>query len=116
MFRVVRGDRPDRPSPGFSDRLWELLKATWVAQHAQQPRERLLTSNVVDRLKECVDDWGKSILPLMPERGRASGGCHMSVNATGYSRLFSMTDEEEEEEEDEDDYDTIMQDTMASDF
>ena len=67
MLKVVKGDRPDRPSSGLSDALWNLLVATWVVQYAQKPRERPLVSAVLALLKKCVGDWGKSIIPLIPE-------------------------------------------------
>ena len=67
MLKVVKGDRPDRPSSGLSNALWDLLVATWVVQYAQKPRERPLVSTVLALLKEYVDDWGKSIIPLTPE-------------------------------------------------
>ena len=67
MLKVVKGDRPDRPSSGLSEALWDLLAATWVVQYAQKPRERPLVSAVLTRLNNCVGDWGKSIIPLIPE-------------------------------------------------
>ena len=67
MLKVVKGDRPARPSSGLSETLWDLLVATWVEQYAQRSRERPPASTVLAQLKECVDDWGKSIIPLVPE-------------------------------------------------
>ena len=67
ILKVAKGDRPDRPSSGHSDVLWNLLVVTWAAQYAQKPRERPPVSTVLARLKECVDDWGKSMIPLIPE-------------------------------------------------
>ena len=67
MLKVVKGDRPDRPSPGFSDALWDLLVVTWVVQYAQKPQERPSASTVLTRLKEYAGDWGKLIIPLTPE-------------------------------------------------
>ena len=73
MLKVVKGDRPGRPSSGLSNALWDLLATTWVEQYAQKPRERPSVSTVLARLKECVDDWGKSILPLIPEDWEGTG-------------------------------------------
>lgn len=67
MLKVIQGDRPGRPIPGLSETLWNLLVATWVEQYAQKPQERPSASTVLARLKECVGDWGKSIIPLIPE-------------------------------------------------
>ena len=86
MLKVVKGDRPDRPSSGLSDALWDLLVATWVVQYAQKPRERPSVSAVLARLKECVDDWGKSIIPLIPEDWQDIGWCNMPPN--GHCSLF----------------------------
>ena len=72
------GARPDRPPSGLSDTLWDLLVATWAVQHAQEPEGRPPASTVLDRLKEIVDDWGESIVPLVPEFWREDGGCRMS--------------------------------------
>ena len=67
MLNVLKGDRPDRPSSGLSDALWDLLVKTWVVQYAQKRRERPLVTAVLVRLKKCVGDWGKSIVPLIPD-------------------------------------------------
>ena len=63
MFKVVKGDRPDRPPSLFSEKLWDLLVATWVTQYAQKPRKRPPVSTVLTRLKECVGHWRKSDVP-----------------------------------------------------
>ena len=83
MLKVVKGDRPDRPSPGLSDALWDLLVATWVEQYARKSQERPLVSAVLAGLKKCVGDWGRSIIPLIPEDEDISGWCHMSPNDRG---------------------------------
>ena len=67
MLKVIKGNRPDRPPSGLSETLWDLLVATWVEQYAQKPQERPSASIVLARLKECVDQWGKSIVPPIPE-------------------------------------------------
>ena len=64
MLKVIKGARPDRPPSGLSETLWDLLMAAWVEQYAQKPQERPSASTVLTRLKDCVDDWGKSITPL----------------------------------------------------
>lgn len=73
----MRGTRPDRPPSGLSNTLWELLEAMWVVQHAQEPLGRPPARIVLDRLKECVDHWGQSIIPIIPESWQESG-YHMS--------------------------------------
>ena len=84
MLKVMKGDRPDRPSPGLSDALWDLLVATWVEQHARKPQERPLVSAVLTGLKKCVGDWGRSIIPLIPD-WENTGRCHMSSRGYGDS-------------------------------
>jgi len=74
------GTRPNRPPSGLSDTLWELLVATWVVQHAQEPGGRPPASTVLDRLKEIVDEWGESIVPLVPEFWQEDSGCRMSLS------------------------------------
>jgi len=66
-LKVMRGTRPNRPPSGLSDTLWELLVATWVVQQAQEPPRRPPACTVLERLKECVDHWGESIVPIIPE-------------------------------------------------
>jgi len=78
MLKVMNGVRPDRPPSGLSDTLWDLLVATWVVQDAQEPGRRPPAWTILDRLKEIVDDWGRSIVPLVPESWREDGECHMS--------------------------------------
>ena len=80
------GARPDKPSLGFSEPLWDLLVATWVEHYAQKPRERPSTSTVLTRLKGFVDDWGESIISLIPEDQENTGSYRMSPN--DYGSLF----------------------------
>jgi len=58
--------------------LWEMLEATWAVKHAVGSQRRPPACTVLDRLKECVDYWGESIVPIIPESWEASGGCRMS--------------------------------------
>jgi len=59
--------------------------ATWVVQHAQEPQGRPPACTVLDRLKECVDDWGESIVPLVPESWQEDGGCRVSPGKSNSS-------------------------------
>ena len=83
MLKVVQGHRPSRPSSGLSEALWDLLVATWAEQFAQKPRKRPPIHTVLSRLGECVDHWGKSITPLIPEDWENIGLCRMSPNPFG---------------------------------
>ena len=65
MFKVLQGERPDRPTSGFSDQLWGLLVTTWLEEKATQPSKRPPTSAILDRLKEDVSSWGKPSIQLM---------------------------------------------------
>ena len=80
MLKVMKGDRPDRPPSGLSKTLWDLMVATWVEQYAQEPCKRPSASTLLTRLKDCVDDWGESIIPLIPEGWGDTGSCGMSPN------------------------------------
>ena len=53
--------------------LWELLVATWAVQHAQEPQRRPSARTVLDRLKECVDHWGESIVGGEPQVKEKAG-------------------------------------------
>ena len=53
------------------------MVATWVEQYAQEPSKRPSASTVLTHLKYCVDDWGESILPLIPEDWENTGSCRM---------------------------------------
>ena len=75
MYKIIEGDRPGRPSSGFSDQLWELLVSTWCAEYGSQPSKRPSTSVVLDRLGEDVHNWGKSIIPPTPVQKGASQKC-----------------------------------------
>jgi len=79
MLKVMEGFRPNRPPKGFSDTLWDLLVETWVVQHAQEPGGRPPASTVLERLGGFVDDWGNTILPLVPEslQEDEDSGCRM---------------------------------------
>jgi len=69
----MKGDRPNRPPSGFSDTLWKLLIKTWVEQCVKGRRRRPTASTVLDRLKQDVDHWEKSIIPLVPRQWQESG-------------------------------------------
>ena len=90
MLKVIKGGRPDRPPSGFSETLWDLLVATWVEQHAQKPRERPSASTVLTRLKECVDDWGKSITALVPGEWGDIGRRHILTNECRSPLIFLL--------------------------
>ena len=86
IAKVGRGNRPDRPPSGLSETLWGLLVATWVEQYAQKPHERPSAFIVLAQLEECVYDWGKSIIPLVPEDWKNTGSCRMFPD--DYGSLF----------------------------
>ena len=67
--------------------------ATWVVQpHAKEPEERPSLATVHDWLDLCVDDWGKSIVPLVPESWQ-DGVYHMSLNKHGILLMLALEQE-----------------------
>ncbi|KAF9648294.1 kinase-like protein [Thelephora ganbajun] len=79
IHKVIRGDRPKRPRPGFSDKLWRLLLETWAAEYIRRPQRRPPASTILKRLGESVDQWEKSIVPLVPEQWQESENRHAEV-------------------------------------
>jgi len=69
----MKGDRPDRPPSGFSDALWELLVWTWVVEDGPESKRRPSPSFILDQLEKSVDQWEKSIVPLVPKRWQEDG-------------------------------------------
>ena len=66
MGKVLTGGRPNRPPSGFTDPLWELLKATWLVECGSESSEspkRPQTSTILSRLNGEVNNWGKLIVP-----------------------------------------------------
>ena len=61
----------------------------WVVQRALESEMRPPARTVLDRLKECVDDWGGSIVPLVPKSWQEDGRCHMSPSER-YSLSMSL--------------------------
>ena len=81
MYKVLQGERPDRPPSGFSDQLWELLVTAWHAEQGIQPSKRPPTSTILDQLEEDVRWWGKSIIPpilIQPQNKRKWPMCFRS--------------------------------------
>jgi hypothetical protein len=91
MFKVLQGDRPDRPPSGFSDQLWKLLVTTWHAEQGTQPSKRPPTSTILDQLKEDVHSWGKSIIPpvlIQPQNRSKCSAC--LGGGLGNLRLYAV--------------------------
>ena len=84
MYKVLKGERPDRPpDDGLSDQLWELLAATWLVEQASQPSKRPSTSIIRDRLTEDVrhqENWENPVAPPVPVR---RGTCSISIRVNG---------------------------------
>ena len=78
ICKVMDGNRPERPPSGFTDPLWDLLAETWLDQHFDEPQKRPPVSTVLDRLRESVGDWDKSITPVIPKQWEESGEYAMS--------------------------------------
>jgi len=72
MLEVMRGKKPDRPTLGFSDALWNLLLAAWDAEHGSQPSKRPPIQSITNQLREDVDEWDQLIVLQTPEQGDES--------------------------------------------
>ena len=78
MCRVMNGGRPDRPPSGFTDPLWNLLAETWLEEQLNQPQKRPPVSAILERLKDDVDHWERTIHPIVPKEWEGSGEYHLS--------------------------------------
>jgi len=62
-YHVFRGKRPDKPENsaviGFSDSLWDFTERCWDGERDLRPK----VGEVVARLKEAADSWGKDMPP-----------------------------------------------------
>ena len=45
-----------------------MLVASWVEERAGKPQKRLSILAMLDRLRESVEQWEKSIVPLTPNQ------------------------------------------------
>ena len=45
-----------------------MLVASWVEERAGKPQKRLTILAMLDRLRESVEQWEKSIVPLTPNQ------------------------------------------------
>ena len=88
MYKVMNGGRPERPSSGFTGRLWDLLTETWLEQYVDQPQKRPPVSTILNRLKEDVDHRERTIHPVAPKQLEGSGEYCMSLNK--YHRLLRL--------------------------
>jgi len=77
MLEVMRGKKPDRPSSGFSDALWNLLLAAWDAEHRSQPSKRPFIQSVTNQLQEDVNEWDQ--LNDLPTPGGGDESCKPSA-------------------------------------
>ena len=63
VIKVARGEKPSRPTSGFSDALWNLLLKAWDPEYKSQPSKRPSILTVSHQMKEDADDWDKFIAP-----------------------------------------------------
>ena len=84
------GRRPERPPLGFTDPLWDVLTETWLEERVDQPQKRPLVSTILDRLKEDVGHWERTIHPVIPKRWEGSGEYRMSLNQCHSLLIFFL--------------------------
>lgn len=94
MYKVLEGGRPDRPSSGFSDQLWQLLVGTWSVEHGSQSSKRPSATIVRDRLREDVRNWGKSVVPLTPVRSQNGHSCPMDLGCDAVDTVSGQLEED----------------------
>jgi len=89
MYKVMSGGRPDRSATQLPDLLWELLVWAWDTEGGPETRRRPSASIVLGQLKESIDQWGETIIPVIPKQWEESGGYPAyRADAVFYSRSF----------------------------
>ena len=82
--KVLTGNRPDRPTVGFSEPLWALLNKTWLEERESSPPVRPDIADILELLEYEAQTWsptGRLLAPPMRMDRKAS--CKSSI----YSEL-----------------------------
>ena len=69
--KVLTGNRPFRPTVGFSDPLWELLAQTWLEERESSPPIRPEIATILEQLQYEAEIWspgGRLLAPPMQDR------------------------------------------------
>ena len=79
---VLSGNRPDRPTVGFSDPLWVLLTKTWLEEHESTPPTRPSITEILRQLQDDVNTWSPtSRRPASPAPIERQASCMSSTSA-----------------------------------
>jgi len=71
---VLRGNRPERPTVGFSDMLWALLVQMWLEEYESSPPVRPNITSILRQLEGESKTWSPtSGLLAPPTEQRADG-------------------------------------------
>ena len=62
--KVLSGNRPERPTVGFSDLLWALLVQMWLEEYESSPPARQNTVGILEQLQDEAGTWDPTSRPL----------------------------------------------------
>ena len=62
--KVLSGNRPERPTVGFSDLLWSLLVQMWLEEYESSPPARPNIVGILEQLQDEVGTWDPTSRPL----------------------------------------------------
>ena len=71
MKKVIDGIRPERPSTGFSDGLWDLLQLSWLEEYENRESKRPAIALILERLQKDSSGWfstGKLPFPTVESK------------------------------------------------
>ena len=57
MKKVMDGVRPERPSTGFSDGLWNLLQLSWSEEYESRGSKRPSIGLILEQLQKDSSGW-----------------------------------------------------------
>lgn len=75
--KVIDGARPERPSTGFNDRLWNLLQLSWSEEYENRGSKRPSIGLILKQLQKDSSDWFRTARFPFPTAGsdRSSSKC-----------------------------------------
>ena len=77
--KVLSGNRPEKPTVGFSDLLWALLNKTWLEESEPSPSVRPDITTILEQLEDEAKTWNPTSRLFSPPQ--------MERNASGMSSV-----------------------------